>query len=241
MKHEDVAVKDYCLKMKTQHVDFKCKKSGFCINSNYPYIGASPDAIISFKCCGTGVLEVKCPFCIKDQEILPLTSKSCLEQNCEQIRLKEKHAYMYQIQTQLLVCDYTYGDFVVWTNKDMVIDRIHPNHEMFAYMIEHSQSFFKKVILPELFSKKFSKQYIVSKKDVLRKDLQVPLHNVSDADLNNNNTNEHISASNPNIVSITAVSSETNCKVSDCICIVSSTLRRTPFLKPAPPFWMYPL
>ena len=28
--------------------------------------GASPDGIITCTCCGKGVLEVKCPFCVKD-------------------------------------------------------------------------------------------------------------------------------------------------------------------------------
>ena len=30
-----------------------------------PYIGVSPDGIISCKCCGNGLLEIKCPHCIK--------------------------------------------------------------------------------------------------------------------------------------------------------------------------------
>ena len=34
-----------------------------------PYIGASPDEIVCCSCCGEGVLEVKCPLCVK--EIFP--------------------------------------------------------------------------------------------------------------------------------------------------------------------------
>ena len=30
-----------------------------------PYIGASPDGLVCCSCCGEGVLEVKCPLCVK--------------------------------------------------------------------------------------------------------------------------------------------------------------------------------
>jgi len=34
-----------------------------------PFIGASPDGIISCLCCGKGVVEVKCPFSCKDKSL----------------------------------------------------------------------------------------------------------------------------------------------------------------------------
>ena len=44
----------------------KSWKQDFFIDPSKPYLGASPDSIVNCKCCGKGVLEVKCPYCIKD-------------------------------------------------------------------------------------------------------------------------------------------------------------------------------
>ena len=33
------------------------------LNTQYPYIGASPDGFFTCECCGMGILEVKSPHC----------------------------------------------------------------------------------------------------------------------------------------------------------------------------------
>ena len=76
--------------MKTRHSDFKCSKNGFFISKEYPFIGASPDGKTDCLCCGAGVLEVKCPYCIRMEDPNKAT---CLESG----RLSTQHAYYYQI------------------------------------------------------------------------------------------------------------------------------------------------
>ena len=44
-------------------------KAGLHVDVQYPYMGASPDGIINCECCGKGVLEIKCPFCVKNETI----------------------------------------------------------------------------------------------------------------------------------------------------------------------------
>ena len=43
--------------------------------------------------------------------------KHCLEESPDGLRLKRKHPYYYQIQTQIFVSEKEYADFVVWTKK----------------------------------------------------------------------------------------------------------------------------
>ena len=53
-------------RMKDQHTEFILEDAGLFISMERPYIGASPDAIVTCECCGKGTVEVKCPFCFKD-------------------------------------------------------------------------------------------------------------------------------------------------------------------------------
>lgn len=56
----------YANKQKHQHTNFTLEDAGFFIFMERPYIGASPDPIVTCECCGMGTVEVKCPFCYKD-------------------------------------------------------------------------------------------------------------------------------------------------------------------------------
>ena len=61
--HEKVARDKYCLQASRNHTNFTINDSGLIINPSYPHLGATPDGKISCECCGTGCLEIKCPYC----------------------------------------------------------------------------------------------------------------------------------------------------------------------------------
>ena len=62
LKQENVARELY-LKISTpMHDDLTVSGSGLVINPQWPFIGASPDGAVECKCCGKGVLEIKCPY-----------------------------------------------------------------------------------------------------------------------------------------------------------------------------------
>lgn len=44
-------------------------------------------------------------------------------------KLKTDHSYYYQVQLQLHVCDVAYADFVVWTNKRIVTERVYEDKD----------------------------------------------------------------------------------------------------------------
>jgi len=82
-------------------------ESGLVINSNIPYMGATPDGIINCNCCGKGCLEIKCPYSLsqgKDIENLDYLTDG---------NLKNNYSYFYQVQTQMLICGVNYADFVI--------------------------------------------------------------------------------------------------------------------------------
>ena len=66
IQNEAVALKKYCqLQQDSGHNGLYCTKSGFVISEEYPFLGASPDAVVHDPTNleePFGVVEIKCPF-----------------------------------------------------------------------------------------------------------------------------------------------------------------------------------
>lgn len=58
-EHEEDARRKYLQTMSLSHRDFKVDDSGFFICVDHPFIGASPDSLVSCACCSDGVCEIK--------------------------------------------------------------------------------------------------------------------------------------------------------------------------------------
>jgi len=82
--HEKEAREKYLELMKSNHENFVVKENGLILNTNYPFLGASPDGLISCDCCGELCIEMKCPFCKKDAKLDD--SLDCLETHNERLR-----------------------------------------------------------------------------------------------------------------------------------------------------------
>ena len=67
--------------------------------------------------------------------------------------LIREHTYYYQVQAQINVCNVGYGDFVVWTTNDLIIERIAPDQEFYKQMAEPIEHFFTYSVLPEIIGK----------------------------------------------------------------------------------------
>lgn len=153
--HEIDGKKMYIDKLKNDHINFSVTNSGLVINANFPFIGASPDGIVYCDCCGKGCLEVKCPYNLtngKDLESLSYLSNG---------KLKENHQYFYQIQTQLLLCEAKYGDFMVWSPNEYHIERIYINNDICMEIIAKFKWFFYEAILPELLGRYFTNRHSI--------------------------------------------------------------------------------
>ena len=118
--------------MKASHADFKVANSGLIINAQqWPFFGATPDGKVSCICCGTGFVEIKCPFCHRGESIECASEdkKFCLQKDFDgNLHLDHTHAYYHQVQTQLFVGNVDYCDFCVCTfsqddQHDLYIER----------------------------------------------------------------------------------------------------------------------
>ena len=145
-----------------QHEDFETKDSGLVINPSYPHLGASPDGFVSCHCCGLGTLEIKCPYCVKNQSPENFVEMlTYVETEGDDAHLKETDAYFYQVQAQLNICEVEYGDFVVWTEKGIYVERIFIQKEFFIQAVQKIENLYKYSILPELLGKWYTKQPVL--------------------------------------------------------------------------------
>lgn len=111
---EPIALKSFLKVWKGIHTNTTNKNSGLVIHMEKPYIGASPDQVLSCDCHGQGILEIKCPF--KASHTIPspeLCSYLVIDNN--QVKLKKQHEYYFQVQGQMAVCGVKYCEFFVYT------------------------------------------------------------------------------------------------------------------------------
>jgi len=157
--HEKKAIETFTAQINKKHQNVHIRDSGFVISTDHPFIGASPDALMSCDCCGTSIVEVKCPFCVKDCLVKDVVDKNfCLQTDTSGNRcLVKKHPYFYQIQTQLGVCKLERAFFVVWTLKDLHVEEILLDNEFWSEICSKSLHIFKTAILPELVGKFYTK------------------------------------------------------------------------------------
>ena len=80
-KHEKSARDKYVKAQKSKHRNLRVQDSGLVINPLWPFIGATPDGILSCTCCGRGMLEIKCPYCHRGEDIVVASKdrKFCLQ------------------------------------------------------------------------------------------------------------------------------------------------------------------
>jgi hypothetical protein len=104
--HEKDAIEKFMEEIGPLHENSRLQSSGFVISQDIPYIGASPDAIFMFDCCG--------PYNARCEEINENTIPFLHRQN-NKLELKHDYQYYYQVQSQLGVSKHEVGYFVVWT------------------------------------------------------------------------------------------------------------------------------
>ncbi len=170
-KHEKSARDTYVNHMMAKHAGFEVNDSGLVINPTWSHIGASPNGLVKCNCCTPGVVEIKCPFCHTNDTIsdsIAQDKKFCLDKNTDgTLTLKRSHAYFYQVQTQIFVCEVEYADFVVCTfpeeKKPVIhIERIMADPEFWSQCVKKSTKLFTVCILPELLGRWYTRPQISS-------------------------------------------------------------------------------
>ena len=80
MSKEPIALKAYIEIAQQEHEEFCYLPAGLFVNPDFLHLRASPDCLISCKCCGEGLLEIKCPYKFQEQDPTTVVdSKFCLQ------------------------------------------------------------------------------------------------------------------------------------------------------------------
>jgi len=160
-EHERRAIN--CYKRQSLHQQLQIMPAGFVIYLQKACFGASPDSFLECTCCGLGVLEVKCPYCMKENNFDVVSKKSsfCLQKSTDgKFKLKKDHLYYYQCQLQLLATSRQYCDFVVWAaNDDLHVETIHLDRPFIEDKVEKAEKLFWLAVMPELLGKWYSRDH----------------------------------------------------------------------------------
>ena len=150
--HESVAFENYetLCSSKQQMLS----KSGIFIYEKAGYLAASPDGIVSTsdgnKC---GSIEIKCPYSCRNMLVRDACHQIkafCCEVIDNEIQLKKNHNYYYQIQGAMAIAKVDWCDFIVWTTKDMYIERVKFDERFWNKCFSKLTSVYSSFILPEI-------------------------------------------------------------------------------------------
>ena len=146
---ESEAIKAYINKYRRVHVNLRCVQMGLKLYNKIPYIAGSVDGLLTCDCHRPMVIEIKCPYSLKDGSILQDGEKlTYLTNNLE---LKTTHAYYTQIQIYLEVLGLLNDKFVVWCKEDCISLNIEFDETFFNNMVKNLDSYYRDCYLPYLF------------------------------------------------------------------------------------------
>ena len=112
-----------------------------------------------------GLLEIKCPYSHKGESVINAAaandSNFSLEMSDDLVHLTQKHAYYYQVQTQLFVLNMEYCDFCVCTftgdEEGLFVEHIVKNVMFWDECVLKAEHFFHTGILPELLGRWYTR------------------------------------------------------------------------------------
>ena len=142
----------YARAQKKKHKGFSTVDSGLVILAEKPYVAASPDLIVSCKCCGKGACEIKCPYMCRTEVPSPDNWPHITRSDDGSVKLSCSSQYMFQIQGQMGCLGVQYCDLFVYTARGYHLERIEFNPGMWKDMMERFDYFFCNHLGPELLS-----------------------------------------------------------------------------------------
>ena len=143
--HEPIARQMYREQYEILHKSAGIQETGLFIDPSHPFIGASPDGLVSCKCCGEGLLEIKCSYMHQNKT----PQEACndhhyhvyLDEN-RNVCLKTSSSWYIQVQTQLRGCQKPWCDCILFTKKGFIVDRIYKDSELYESIVARCEKFF---------------------------------------------------------------------------------------------------
>lgn len=102
--------------------------------------------VVLCKCCGQGVLEIKCQMTLKDlyaKEAMMKLESFHIVNGLPAIKQTEDSPYYIQMLRQMAVCIVSYCDFVLYTQKDFYMERVEFNASLWNSVEVKLKSFMK--------------------------------------------------------------------------------------------------
>ena len=122
------------------HVEFE--EQGLYISDTYPFIGASPDGLISCKICGKFLIEIKCPYTKRNFSPKIAAKEHCFEDENKRLKLDPKSYWYSQIQGQLGICKLDICKLVVYTTKGVHVVDVHFDSDFWKRLEEKLVHFY---------------------------------------------------------------------------------------------------
>jgi len=129
------------------------------------FLGASSDGKLlctSVDTCCYGCLEIKCPYSIDGTVTVNLTpyeiadkfgNKFCLQNDGNGIlHLPRNHPYFAQVQGEMAIMNVEWCDFAVFSNGQVVVDRILADYDYWLELSEAIDRFYVQHVVPEILS-----------------------------------------------------------------------------------------
>ncbi|XP_076099817.1 uncharacterized protein LOC143069191 isoform X2 [Mytilus galloprovincialis] len=125
----------------------KCiTETGLVVNPKYPCIGCSPDGVITCKCHESKVIEIKCPFSLRNK-----SAKSVLHMKTNSDGYIDFSSQYYcQVQGQMGIMEMKKCDLVFYTKHGIEHVEVNFDEEFFNRMLVKLQNFFTDYIAPFL-------------------------------------------------------------------------------------------
>ncbi|KAH3754228.1 hypothetical protein DPMN_188892 [Dreissena polymorpha] len=67
------------------------------------------------------------------------------------MQVKKTHAYFYQAQMQIAICETDICEFVIWSPKGMIVETIKRDIEFYEEVIPKLIAFHTNILMPEFF------------------------------------------------------------------------------------------
>ena len=154
--NEEIAAEKYMKFKQEKNEQVKvCASCGLIVNRAYPWLGASPDILISDvqETSPLDIGEIKCTYSKKELSIEDLCKDNdfYLSMINGKAGLKKDHVYYYQLQGTMAALKLQWADFIVYTTKGLHVERIYFNSKLWEQvMVPELTNFYFMYILPLL-------------------------------------------------------------------------------------------
>ncbi|XP_078661878.1 uncharacterized protein LOC144905933 [Branchiostoma floridae x Branchiostoma belcheri] len=140
-----------------EHQEACCEPVGLVLSEQRAFLGASPDAVLSCKCHGQRVAELKCPMSCKDTAPSP-TILPYLYESGDGLKLKTNHGYYAQCQGQMALTGYKLCSFYVYSPHGSIHIPVKFNKTYWEEIRDALDYFFKEYVAPELLTGRLKRE-----------------------------------------------------------------------------------